>query len=75
MDVIPGRKNQFEVTPDRVGVFAGKCAELCGVDHSRMLFTVHVVSRADYNKHILELKAKGQSGVLVHPVNEESGVN
>ena len=75
MDVIPGRKNQFEVTPDRIGVFAGKCAELCGVDHSRMLFTVHVVSRADYNKHVLELKAKGQSGVLVHPGNEESGVN
>ena len=75
MDIIPGRKNEFELTPDRIGVFAGKCAELCGVDHSRMLFEVHVVSRADYDKHIAQLKAKGQSGNLVHPVNEESGAS
>ena len=44
MDVIPGKTNDFELTPDKVGTFAGKCAELCGVDHSRMLFNVQVVS-------------------------------
>ena len=64
MDVVPGRENMFEVTPNKEGVFAGKCAELCGTYHSQMLFTVHVVSRADYDKHIAELKAKGQSGQL-----------
>ena len=64
MDVIPGRKNAFEVTPDRIGTFAGKCAELCGVDHSRMLFNVKVVTRSDYNAHIEQLKALGQSGKL-----------
>jgi cytochrome c oxidase subunit 2 len=64
MDVIPGRKNAFELTPDRIGTFAGKCAELCGVDHSRMLFDVKVVTRAEYDAHIAQLKAIGQSGVL-----------
>jgi cytochrome c oxidase subunit 2 len=64
MDVIPGRENQFELTPNKVGVFAGKCAELCGTDHSRMLFNVHVVTREEYEKHIAELKANGQSGKL-----------
>jgi cytochrome c oxidase subunit 2 len=64
MDIIPGRKNAFEVTPDRVGTFSGKCAELCGVDHSRMLFDVKVVTRAEYNAHIAQLKAIGQSGKL-----------
>jgi len=64
MDVIPGRKNAFELTPDRLGTFAGKCAELCGVDHSRMLFDVKVVTRAEYDAHIAQLKAIGQSGVL-----------
>jgi cytochrome c oxidase subunit 2 len=64
MDVIPGRLNQFELTPNKVGTFAGKCAELCGVDHSRMLFTVHVVPRPEYEAHIAALKAKGQSGSL-----------
>ena len=64
MDVVPGRHNAFEVTPNKLGTFAGKCAELCGVDHSRMLFDVKVVSRADYDAHIAELKAKGQVGKI-----------
>ena len=67
MDVVPGRNNQFEVTPDRIGTFAGKCTELCGVDHSRMLFKVNVVSRADYDKHMADLKARGQIGELKNP--------
>ena len=39
-------------------------AELCGTDHSRMLFNVRVVSRAEYDAHIAELKANGQGGSL-----------
>lgn len=64
MDVVPGRENQFELTPNKLGVFAGKCAELCGTYHSEMLFNVHVVTRADYDQHIAQLKAAGQSGQL-----------
>jgi cytochrome c oxidase subunit 2 len=61
-DVIPGRLNQFEVTPNRKGEFMGKCAELCGLDHSRMLFNVKVVSKADYEAHLKSLKKQGQTG-------------
>jgi cytochrome c oxidase subunit 2 len=64
MDVVPGRQNVFELTPNKIGVFAGKCAELCGTDHSRMLFNVHVVTRAEYDAHIASLKANGQAGQL-----------
>lgn len=64
MDVIPGRENQFELTPNQVGTYAGRCAELCGVDHSRMLFSVKVVPRAEYEAHIADLKAHGQGGQL-----------
>lgn len=64
MDVIPGQQNEFEVTPNTEGEFAGKCAELCGTDHSRMLFNVKVVSREEFDDHIEELKANGQSGQL-----------
>jgi cytochrome c oxidase subunit 2 len=64
MDIIPGRTNKFEVTPNEVGKFAGKCTELCGADHSRMLFDVKVVSRSEYNAHIESLRAKGQVGKL-----------
>lgn len=64
LDLIPGRLNQFEVTPNKTGTFAGKCAELCGTDHSRMLFNVNVVSRAEFDAHIEELRQRGQVGVL-----------
>ncbi|MET9322665.1 cytochrome c oxidase subunit II [Streptomyces sp. NPDC003038] len=63
-DVIPGHTNVFEVTPTEVGVFRGKCAELCGVDHSRMLFNVKVVSPEEYRAHLKELAEKGQTGYL-----------
>lgn len=62
MDVIPGRQNKFQVVPTRTGEFAGKCAELCGVDHSRMLFTVKVVTQQEFQAHIEDLKRRGQTG-------------
>ncbi|MDX2393197.1 MULTISPECIES: cytochrome c oxidase subunit II [unclassified Streptomyces] len=63
-DVIPGHTNVFEVTPTQEGTFMGKCAELCGVDHSRMLFNVKVVSPEKYREHLKELAEKGQTGFL-----------
>ncbi|MFF9013970.1 cytochrome c oxidase subunit II [Streptomyces sp. NPDC014870] len=63
-DVIPGHTNVFEVTPTQEGTFLGKCAELCGVDHSRMLFNVKVVSPERYQQHLKELAEKGQTGYI-----------
>ncbi|MFD3946576.1 cytochrome c oxidase subunit II [Streptomyces sp. NPDC058579] len=63
-DVIPGHTNVFEVTPTQEGTFMGKCAELCGVDHSRMLFNVKVVSPERYQQHLKELAEKGQTGYI-----------
>ncbi|MFF0448420.1 cytochrome c oxidase subunit II [Streptomyces sp. NPDC004609] len=63
-DVIPGHTNAFEVTANREGTFMGKCAELCGVDHSRMLFNVKVVSPERYQQHLKELADKGQTGYV-----------
>jgi len=61
MDVVPGRVNHYVITPTRTGEFLGKCYELCGVYHSRMLFTVKVVTREEYDAHVEELEANGQS--------------
>jgi cytochrome c oxidase subunit 2 len=52
MDVVPGRVNHFQVTPNEIGSYAGKCAELCGTYHSRMLFNVEVVSEEDYEDYL-----------------------
>jgi cytochrome c oxidase subunit II len=61
MDVVPGRVNHYVITPTREGVFTGKCYELCGVYHSRMLFEVHVVSREEYEQHLQELEDAGRT--------------
>lgn len=63
-DVIPGHTNSFTVTPTREGTYRGKCAELCGQDHSRMLFNVKIVSPERYQAHLKELAAKGHTGYL-----------
>ena len=62
--MIPGRVNKFQVVPTQEGTFKGKCAELCGAYHSHMLFNVKVVSRAEYDQHLTELRAAGQTGLL-----------
>ena len=62
MDVIPGRDNHFSFTPTREGTFVGRCAELCGVYHSRMLFNVKVVSADEYATHLADLQKQGNIG-------------
>jgi cytochrome c oxidase subunit II len=64
MDVVPGRVNHYVITPTRTGTFDGKCYELCGVYHSRMLFTVHVVTMEEYQAHLQELTDAGATSEL-----------
>ncbi|MFC5955728.1 cytochrome c oxidase subunit II [Streptomyces pratens] len=71
-DVIPGHPNAFEVVPNREGTFLGKCAELCGVDHARMLFNVKVVSPERYEQHLKELAEKGQTGYVPAGIDQTS---
>lgn len=63
-DVIPGQTNKMYFTPEKEGVYMGKCAELCGEYHSLMLFEVHVVPRAEYDRQMQLLADKGQTGAL-----------
>jgi cytochrome c oxidase subunit 2 len=61
-DVIPGLDNSFSMTPTAAGRFEGRCAELCGQLHSRMLFTVVVVDQAAFDAHLQDLADAGQIG-------------
>lgn len=68
MDVVPGRTNSFQVTPNREGTFAGKCAEFCGAYHSRMLFNVEVVSAEEFSAQMEDLRQAGQDGQIDVPL-------
>jgi cytochrome c oxidase subunit II len=66
-DVVPGRTNSFEVTPDRLGRFPGQCAEYCGLAHNDMHFTVRVVEAAEFTRWLAEAKRQAVSGCPNEP--------
>jgi cytochrome c oxidase subunit 2 len=76
MDVVPGRRNHFSFTPTREGTFKGRCAELCGTYHSRMLFDVKVVGEDEYKSHLERLRQQGNIGPALggSEVNQKSGL-
>ena len=74
MDVIPGRANTFSFTPTRVGEYEGRCAELCGAYHSRMLFNVEVVNPDEYAAYLQDLQGQGNVGVVRGGVNADTQV-
>jgi cytochrome c oxidase subunit II len=51
-DVVPGFPNHFAITANKTGSFIGRCTELCGVYHSRMLFRITIVTPAQFNQWI-----------------------
>ena len=56
-DIIPGRPTAFSVDiDDSVGEYpnAGVCAEYCGLDHARMLFSVRILSPDDFDAWLME---------------------
>lgn len=72
LDMIPGERNVFQITPGVEGSYIGKCAELCGEFHGNMLFNVEVVSAEEYQAHIESLREAGQTGQLDQSLDRTS---
>jgi cytochrome c oxidase subunit 2 len=51
-DVVPGITTHYRVTPTRLGTYPIVCNLLCGVGHSLMRSTVHVVTPAQFETWI-----------------------
>jgi cytochrome c oxidase subunit 2 len=49
IDAIPGRTNETWFEADNEGVYTGQCAELCGLEHARMLASVEVMSQSAFD--------------------------
>jgi cytochrome c oxidase subunit II len=56
-DVVPGHPNHFSITATQTGTFIGHCSELCGLYHSRMLFTLKIVTPAQFQTWIHQQQA------------------
>ncbi|MEZ5264478.1 MAG: hypothetical protein R2755_22475 [Acidimicrobiales bacterium] len=52
MDLYPGRTNQLVIQADHTGRYRGQCAELCGVQHANMAFTVQAVPPDEFAAYL-----------------------
>ncbi len=57
-DAIPGFVRDTWFTADKVGVYRGQCAELCGKGHGFMPIVVDVKSKDDFAQWVAEQKKK-----------------
>jgi cytochrome c oxidase subunit II len=62
IDAVPGITTQIRVRPIKSGTFPVVCAELCGLGHSVMRQSAHVVSPAAFDKWLAAKKALAAGG-------------
>jgi len=48
-DAVPGEQTSTSTTPNKIGTYVVRCAELCGLYHPYMETPVYVVSQFDFN--------------------------
>src|SRR4051794_33888508 len=59
IDAVPGIDTHLRVTPKKIGDYPVVCAELCGLGHSTMRQTAHVVSTGDFGSKLQQLAQAG----------------
>jgi cytochrome c oxidase subunit 2 len=80
IDAIPGVTNETWFQAENEGTYTGQCAELCGLEHARMLATVEVVSQEEFDAWLAsgneDLGQEEWEGVCAkcHGLNGEGGV-
>lgn len=60
-DIVPGITTHYVVTPTRTGIYPVVCAELCGLGHSTMRSTVHVLPREKFQRWVASQTSSGKS--------------
>jgi len=69
IDAIPGKVNTTWFSAQRVGVFPGQCAELCGLYHAKMLASVEVLPAEEFDTWLAEREEQQAAGTS--PLGEE----
>jgi cytochrome c oxidase subunit 2 len=62
IDAVPGIDTRLRVTPNREGTYPVLCAELCGLGHSTMRQSAHVVTAQEFESRLAELREAGEGG-------------
>jgi cytochrome c oxidase subunit 2 len=62
IDAVPGITTRLRVTPTRLGTYPVVCAELCGLGHSVMRSTAHVMTPAAFDRWLAGKRAPAPAG-------------
>jgi cytochrome c oxidase subunit 2 len=62
IDAVPGITTHFTIEPDRIGTYPVVCAELCGLGHSVMRQSAHVVSSGEFDKWLSDKQQQAAGG-------------
>jgi cytochrome c oxidase subunit II len=57
IDLIPGEVNRLSLRPTTPGEYRGFCAEYCGIQHTRMLFTAVVLPLDEWEAWLAQRRA------------------
>jgi len=71
-DAIPGFINEawFDIDEDKVGIYRGQCAELCGRDHGFMPIVLDVRSKQDFEQWLKAQQAAAKPNPAVNPTTQ-----
>jgi cytochrome c oxidase subunit II len=74
IDAVPGITTRLRVTPTRLGTYPVVCAELCGLGHSVMRSTAHVMTPAAFDRWLAQKSAPatpaGGGGTAGRPLSQ-----
>jgi cytochrome c oxidase subunit 2 len=62
IDAIPGTTTDTWFQAENEGTYTGQCAELCGLEHARMLASVEVVSKDEFDAWLESRLAEQEAG-------------
>ena len=68
LDAVPGRVQTLWVRITEAGDFASQCAEFCGRDHARMIYTVRALEPADFEAWFAD-----KAGSAPEPIDGDFG--
>jgi cytochrome c oxidase subunit 2 len=63
-DIVPGRIEDYRITPTLLGDYKVRCSEICGTSHSYMESPVIVVSQVDFKTWVTDQTAAAQAEAL-----------
>jgi cytochrome c oxidase subunit 2 len=62
IDAIPGVVNETWFEAERPGLYSGQCAELCGIEHAKMLASVEVLPQDEFDAWLTERRSQQSAG-------------